>query len=126
MAVTPSDLILRAGAGYNNIDVAHNRVCGGVQYTRMQRHCSGELTPELIIAADRKIVDSTLAIKEGKWRNKGYLSADRFVWTISIIARHIGKASLEALFGMNVIKGSRRLNRRVNLSVNLRQRRYLM
>ena len=109
------DLILRAGAGYNNIDVAHAPASVAVCNTPgCNAIAVAELTLGLIIAADRKIVDSTLAIKEGKWE-KQRLSIGQvglFGSTIGIIgAGHIGKAVIQRAlsFGMNVIVWSRRL-----------------
>jgi D-3-phosphoglycerate dehydrogenase / 2-oxoglutarate reductase len=67
-------LIIRAGAGVDNIDMA-----AATKASIRVSNCPGmnaiavaELTMGLIIALDRRIVDQTNAIREGQWNKKEF------------------------------------------------------
>jgi D-3-phosphoglycerate dehydrogenase len=65
-------MVLRAGAGYDTIDVAH---CAkqGIYVTNCpgkNSHAVAELTLGLILGIDRRIGEGYSLLKEGKW-NKG-------------------------------------------------------
>lgn len=65
-------MVVRAGAGYDTIDVAH---CArlGVYVTNCpgkNSHAVAELTFGLILSIDRRIAEGVQLLKEGKW-NKG-------------------------------------------------------
>jgi D-3-phosphoglycerate dehydrogenase len=65
-------MVVRAGAGYDTIDVAH---CAklGIYVTNCpgkNSHAVAELTFGLILAIDRRIAEGVQLLKEGKW-NKG-------------------------------------------------------
>jgi D-3-phosphoglycerate dehydrogenase len=106
-------VIIRAGAGYNTIDVAAASE-RGVRVT----NCPGknsqavaELAFGLIIAADRHIPDNVISLREGKWNKKAYGKAKGlFGRTLGLIG--MGKISQEMIararaFGMNVVAFSR-------------------
>jgi D-3-phosphoglycerate dehydrogenase len=70
-------LIVRAGAGVNTIDVAsasqrgiHVANCPGVNSAAV-----AELAIGLLIAADRRIVDASIALRNGQWRKKEFQDA---------------------------------------------------
>lgn len=106
-------VIVRAGAGYNTIDVeAASRQ--GVLVT----NCPGknsqavaELAFGLIIACDRHIPDNVATLRAGKWNKKGFSVAKGLCGrTLGLIG--MGKISQEMIpraraFGMNVIAYSR-------------------
>ncbi|RJP40659.1 MAG: hydroxyacid dehydrogenase [Phycisphaerales bacterium] len=71
-------LIIRAGAGYNTIDVeaaSRNSIfvanCPGKNAVAV-----AELTFALILALDRRIVENTLALRDGRWNKKEFSNAD--------------------------------------------------
>lgn len=76
-AANALSLIIRAGAGVNNIDLgAANR--SGIHVS----NCPGkntdavaELALGMMIACDRRIVDATIDLRSGKWRKKEYSNA---------------------------------------------------
>ncbi len=76
-AATDLQLIVRAGAGYDTIDVA-----GAKQRNIRVCNCPGknsvavaELAIGLMIALDRRIVDNTLDLRKGVWAKKEYSKA---------------------------------------------------
>lgn len=112
-ASTQLGLIVRAGAGYNTIDVAAASRKG-----IFVSNCPGknavavaELTFGLILALDRRIVDNVVDLRAGKWNKKDYAVArglkDR---TLGIIGMgQIGQAVAERAkaFEMKVVAWSR-------------------
>ncbi|MFH0981703.1 MAG: hydroxyacid dehydrogenase [Planctomycetota bacterium] len=67
-------LVIRAGAGYNTIDVKHARTRG-----ISVANCPGtnsiavaELTFGLMLALDRRLVDNTNDLRKGAWNKKEY------------------------------------------------------
>lgn len=116
MMCRPLDLILRAGAGYNNIDVDH---ASSVSITVCNTPGSNaiavaELTLGLMLASDRKIVESTMAMREGKWEKQRLSEGQQglFGSTIGIIgAGSIAKAVIQRCLcmGINIVVWSRRL-----------------
>lgn len=114
-AITGSklSLIIRAGAGYNTIDVeAASRL--GILVT----NCPGknslavaELAFGLILAADRRIADNVAEIRQGKWNKKEYSKArGLYGRTLGLIGMGaIGQEMIPRAkaFGMNVIAFSR-------------------
>ncbi len=108
-------LIIRAGAGVNNIDMkaANKR---GIYVS----NCPGknsiavaELTMGLLLAVDRKIPDNVTDLRAGKWNKSEYSKADGiFGKTIGIIGTgQIGKEVIRRAkaFGLYVIAWSRSL-----------------
>lgn len=106
-------LIIRAGAGYNTIDVAAASAKGV-----FVSNCPGknsiavaELAFGLLIACDRHIADNVIALRDGKW-NKKEFSAARGLYgrTLGIIG--LGRIAQAMIgrgkaFGMNVVAHSR-------------------
>jgi D-3-phosphoglycerate dehydrogenase len=109
-------LIVRAGAGYNTIDVkaASRR---GIYVS----NCPGknsiavaELAFALILAVDRRIPDNVADLRAGKWDKKEYSkAAGLFGRTLALIGiGNIGREMIRraAGFGMNVVIWSRRFD----------------
>jgi D-3-phosphoglycerate dehydrogenase len=87
------NLIVRAGAGVNTIDVgaASARAiyvanCPGKNATAV-----AELTMGLILALDRRIPDATVALRAGKWQKKEFSKA------AGLRGRSIGIAGLGSI-----------------------------
>ncbi|HTG87846.1 MAG TPA: 3-phosphoglycerate dehydrogenase family protein [Pyrinomonadaceae bacterium] len=110
-------LVVRAGAGYNTIDVAAASKRG-----IYVSNCPGknsiavaELAFALILALDRRIADNVVALREGKWNKKEFSKArGLFGRTLGLIG--VGKIGQEMIpraraFGMPVVAWSRSLTR---------------
>jgi D-3-phosphoglycerate dehydrogenase / 2-oxoglutarate reductase len=113
----PIQLVVRAGAGYNNIDIATASRLG-----IYVANCPGknsiavaELTFALILALDRRIVDNVVSLRAGKWNKKEFSKAEGlFGKTLGLIGvGSIGKEMIPRAhaFGMNVVGWSRSLTR---------------
>jgi D-3-phosphoglycerate dehydrogenase / 2-oxoglutarate reductase len=115
LAAGPLKLIVRAGAGYNTIDVA-----GASRRGIYVSNCPGknsiavaELAFALILALDRRIADSVIALRAGEWNKKEFSKArGLFGRTLGLIG--VGKIGQEmipraAAFGMPVVAWSRSL-----------------
>src|SRR2546429_3006082 len=115
LAAGPLKLIVRAGAGYNTIDVAASSRRG-----IYVSNCPGknsiavaELAFALILALDRRVADNVIALRAGEW-NKTEFSKARglFGRTLGLIG--VGQIGREMIgrataFGMPVIAWSRSL-----------------
>ena len=106
-------LVLRAGAGYDTIDVAAASERG-----IYVANCPGknavavaELAMGLIVALDRRIADGTADLRVGKWNKKEYSKAEGLKGrTLGVVGTgSIGVAVIERAkaFEMNVIAYSR-------------------
>src|SRR5262245_26123418 len=108
LAAGPLKLVLRAGAGYNTIDVAAASRRG-----IYVSNCPGknsiavaELAFGLILALDRRIADNVLSLREGKWNKSGFSQARGLAGrTLGIIG--LGQIGREMIpraraFGMHV------------------------
>jgi D-3-phosphoglycerate dehydrogenase len=108
-------LVVRAGAGYNTIDVAaasrrgiYVSNCPGKNSVAV-----AELAFGLILALDRRIADNVLSLREGKWNKAEYSKArGLFGRTLGLIG--FGQIAREMVpraraFGMPVIAWSRSL-----------------
>ncbi len=108
-------LIVRAGAGYNTIDVE-----AASQRSIMIANCPGknavavaELTFALILALDRRLVDNVIDLRKGKWNKKEYGQARGLKGrTLGILG--LGQIGLAVIrraqaFGMPVVAWSRSL-----------------
>jgi D-3-phosphoglycerate dehydrogenase len=108
-------LVIRAGAGVNNIDVqaASARGVYVANCPGQNAIAVAELTWGLILAADRRIPDNVLALREGKWQKKKFSDArGLYGRTIGIVGLgNIGSAvgHRARAFGMNVLASSRTL-----------------
>src|SRR5918996_5951109 len=112
----PVKLVVRAGAGYNTIDVAAASKRG-----IYVSNCPGknsiavaELAFALILALDRRVVDNAVALRRGEWNKKEFSKArGLFGRTLGLIG--VGKIGQEMIarahaFGMQVVAWSRSLN----------------
>lgn len=108
-------LIIRAGAGVNNIDIDAANGFG-----IFVANCPGknaiavaELTMGLILSLDRHLADNVSDFKEGKWNKAAYSKADGlFGKTLGIIGTgQIGREVIQRAkaFGMDVVAWSRSL-----------------
>jgi len=113
----PVKLVVRAGAGYNTIDVAAASKRG-----IYVSNCPGknsiavaELAFALILALDRRIADNVVALRQGTWNKKEFSKAHGlFGRTLGLIG--VGKIGQEMIpraraFGMPVVAWSRSLTR---------------
>jgi D-3-phosphoglycerate dehydrogenase / 2-oxoglutarate reductase len=107
-------LVVRAGAGYNTIDVA-----GASKRGIYVSNCPGknaiavaELAFALILALDRRVPDNVAALRGGKWNKKEFSKAQGlFGKTLGLLgAGSIAQEMIRraAGFGMNVVLWSRR------------------
>ncbi|MEM8558629.1 MAG: phosphoglycerate dehydrogenase [Bacteroidota bacterium] len=109
------ELIVRAGAGVDTIDVA-----GAAERGLFVANCPGknaaavaELAFGLIVALDRRIPDNVIAAREGRWEKALFASARGLRGrTLGLVGLgHIGQAMVERAkgFGMPVVAWSRSL-----------------
>ena len=107
-------LVVRAGAGYNTIDVA-TASKRGIYVS----NCPGknaiavaELTLALILALDRRVADNVIELRAGKWNKKEYSRAKGlFGRTLGLLGYgNIGQevAKRAHAFGMPIVVWSRR------------------
>ena len=119
-------LVIRAGAGYNTIDVASASRNGiGVANTPGKNSKAvAELILGLILAIDRRIPDNVQSLREGYWNKKEFSKAQGLAGrTLGIIGMgYIGKevAIRAKAFEMNVVCHSASLSdeEAVNLGVS--------
>ena len=115
LAAGPLKLIVRAGAGYNTIDVAAASRRG-----IYVSNCPGknsiavaELAFALILALDRRIADNVIALRAGDWNKKEFSKArGLFGRVLGLVG--LGKIAQEMVpraraFGMPVVAWSRSL-----------------
>jgi D-3-phosphoglycerate dehydrogenase len=108
-------LVVRAGAGFNTIDVA-SASRRGIYVS----NCPGknsiavaELAFALILALDRRVADNVIAIRRGEWNKQGFSKArGLFGRTLGLVG--VGRIGAEMIpraraFGMPVIAWSRSL-----------------
>jgi D-3-phosphoglycerate dehydrogenase len=115
MDAGPLKLIVRAGAGYNTIDVAaasrrgiYVSNCPGKNSVAV-----AELTFALILALDRRIADNVIQLRAGQWNKKEFSKArGLYGRTLGLVGTgQIGQEVITRAraFGMPVIAWSRRL-----------------
>ncbi len=108
-------LIVRAGAGVNTIDIkaASSRGIYVANCPAKNSDAVAELAIGLLIAADRRIVDATLSLRDGRWEKKTFANAHGLKGrTLGIIGLGaIGRAVARRALGleMKVIAWSRSL-----------------
>lgn len=109
-------LIVRAGAGYNTIDVA-----GASKRGIYVSNCPGknaiavaELTMALILALDRRVPDNVAELRGGRWNKKEFSKAKGlFGRTLGLLGvGSIGQEVIRraAAFGMDLVLWSRRFD----------------
>src|SRR5512140_2619177 len=103
-------VVVRAGAGYNTIDVKAASA-RGIKVS----NCPGknsiavvELTWGLIIALDRRIPDNVAELRLGKWNKKEYSSKAKGLYGLTLGVLGFGSIGQEVArralaFGMNVV-----------------------
>jgi D-3-phosphoglycerate dehydrogenase len=108
-------MVLRAGAGYDTIDIS-TASAQGISVANcpgMNAIAVAELTWGLILAADRRIPDQTIDLRSGHWKKKEYGKARGLHGrTIGVLGLgRIGLAVIERAhaFGMKVVVWSRSL-----------------
>jgi D-3-phosphoglycerate dehydrogenase len=113
---TPSlSLIIRAGSGYNTIDVetASERSIYVANCPGKNAVAVAELAFGLLLCLDRRIPDNVIDLREGKWNKKEYSKAEGIAGkTLGIIG--VGRIGREVIiraraFGMKVTAWSRSL-----------------
>jgi D-3-phosphoglycerate dehydrogenase len=115
LAASQIKLVVRAGAGYNTIDVAAASRRG-----IYVSNCPGknsiavaELAFALILALDRRIADNVITLRRGEWNKKEFSKArGLFGRTLGLVG--VGKIGQEMIpraraFGMPVVAWSRSL-----------------
>ena len=115
LAAGPLKLVVRAGAGYNTIDVAAASRRG-----IYVANCPGknsiavaELAFALILALDRRVADNVIALRAGEWNKKEFSKArGLFGRTLGLVG--LGRIGQEMIprarsFGMPVVAWSRSL-----------------
>jgi D-3-phosphoglycerate dehydrogenase / 2-oxoglutarate reductase len=121
-------LIVRAGAGYNTIDVA-----GASTRGIYVSNCPGknaiavaELAFGLLLSLDRRIPDNVAALRGGTWNKKEYSRAQGLYGrTLTLLG--VGSIGQEMVrraagFGMNIVIWSRRYNGRYGPMTDLEAR----
>jgi D-3-phosphoglycerate dehydrogenase / 2-oxoglutarate reductase len=109
-------LIVRAGAGYNTIDVAGASSRGIYVATCPGKNAIAvaELAFGLILALDRRIPDNVAELRSGSWNKKEYSKAQGLYGrTLGLLGvGSIGREMIRraAGFGMNVLTWSRRFD----------------
>jgi D-3-phosphoglycerate dehydrogenase / 2-oxoglutarate reductase len=115
LAAGPLKVVVRAGAGYNTIDVAAASRRG-----IYVSNCPGknsiavaELAFALILALDRRIADNVIALRAGQW-NKAEFSKARGLFGRTLGLLGVGRIGGEMIprahaFGMKVVGWSRSL-----------------
>jgi len=108
-------LVIRAGAGYDTIDVAAASACGipVANCPGMNAIAVAELAWGLILSCDRRIPDQCADLREGVWAKKTYAKAEglhgRTIGIIGLGRIGIAVAERAHAFGMNVVAWSRNL-----------------
>jgi D-3-phosphoglycerate dehydrogenase len=116
LAVQPLKLVVRAGAGYNTIDIssASKRGVYVANCPGKNSIAVAELTFGLILALDRRIADNVIALRAGQW-NKSEFSKARGLHGRRLGLIGVGRIAQEVIsrakaFGMPVTAWSRSLN----------------
>ncbi len=116
MASKGLELIVRAGAGYDNIDVATSSAEGVFVANCPGKNADAvaELAMGLLLSLDRRIPDNVIDARQGVWNKTGYARARGVKGrTLGVIGLgNIGRAVVRRAqsFDMNVIAWSRSLD----------------
>src|ERR671926_822919 len=132
LAAGPLKLVVRAGAGYNTIDVAAASRRG-----IYVANCPGknsiavaELAFALILALDRRVADSIIALRAGQWNKKEFSKArGLFGRTLGLVGTgQIGRevVTRARAFGLNVIAWSRSLTDEAAAELGVERRESLL
>ena len=115
LAAGPLKLVVRAGAGYNTIDVeaASRRGIYVANCPGKNSIAVAELAFALILALDRRVADNVIALRGGQWDKKEFSKArGLFGRTLGLVG--VGKIGQEMIpraraFGMPLVAWSRSL-----------------
>src|SRR5256714_112565 len=115
LAAGPLKLVVRAGAGYNTIDVAaaSGRGIYVANCPAKNSIAVAELAFALILALDRRVADNVVALRAGEWNKKEFSKAPGlFGRTLGLMG--LGSIAREMIpragaFGMPVVAWSRSL-----------------
>ena len=115
LAAGPLKLVVRAGAGYNTIDVgaASRRGIYVANCPGKNSIAVAELAFALVLALDRRVADNVIALRAGQWNKKEFSKArGLFGRTLGLVG--VGKIGQEMIprakaFGMPVVAWSRSL-----------------
>ncbi|MDG2300205.1 MAG: NAD(P)-dependent oxidoreductase [Acidimicrobiales bacterium] len=119
-------LVVRAGAGVDNIDVVAASELGIHVCNVPGRNAAAvaELTFALLLAIDRQIVEGAIDLRKGVWNKKSYAAADGIMGkTIGIIGLGgigLSVAERAKAFGLSVI-GQRKNGRSPGVEQRIRQ-----
>lgn len=121
------NLIIRAGAGVDNIDVAAASARGVFVANCPGKNSAAvaELVWALILACDRRIPQQTIELRDGKWNKKEYSKARGLLGrTLGVVG--MGRIGREVItrgqaFGMNVVAWSRSLTPESAAALNVTQ-----
>jgi D-3-phosphoglycerate dehydrogenase len=125
-------LIVRAGAGYNTIDVAaasrrgvYVSNCPGKNSVAV-----AELAMALILALDRRVADNVIQLREGRWNKKEFSKARGLLGrTLGLVGTgQIGREVVARArgFGLNVIAWSRSLTDEAAAELGVERRENLL
>src|SRR5947207_8067831 len=114
-AAEPLKCVVRAGAGYNTIDVAAASRRGIYVANCPEKNsiAVAELAFALILALDRRVADNVIALRAGEWNKKEFSKArGLFGRTLGLVG--LGKIGQEMIpraraFGMPIVAWSRSL-----------------
>jgi D-3-phosphoglycerate dehydrogenase / 2-oxoglutarate reductase len=124
-------LIVRAGAGYNTIDVAAASRRGVYVSNCPGRNsvAVAELALALILALDRRIADNVIQLREGRWNKKEFSKARGLLGrTLGLVGTgQIGREVITRAraFGLNVIAWSRSLTDESAAELGVERREHL-
>ncbi|MCZ6835177.1 MAG: 3-phosphoglycerate dehydrogenase family protein [Planctomycetota bacterium] len=110
-------LVIRAGAGYDNINIeaASSRGIFVANCPGKNAIAVAELAWGLILGCDRRIPDATHDLRQGIWNKKGYAKDAKGLYGRTLGVIGLGRIGLEIAkrgkaFGMRVVAWSRSLN----------------
>lgn len=118
-------VIIRAGAGYNTIDVAaaSNKGIYVCNCPGKNSHAVAELAFGLILACDRRIPDNVIQLRDGKWNKKEFSRArGLYGRTLGLVGMgQIGQnmVPIAKAFGMKVIAYSRWMTSDVSAALGI-------
>ncbi len=97
-------IIVRAGSGYDNIDIKHARR-GNIDVMNTPGANSNAVAEEvvaLILAAYRKVIPADASTRDGKWEKKKFMGRELTGKTVGIVGMgHIGQLLVKRLLGFD-------------------------
>ena len=106
MALLPSlKLVVRAGAGYDNIDIkyARRKNIDVMNTPGANSNAVAEEVVAMILAAYRKLIPADISTRAGKWEKKSFMGRELTGKTLGIIGLgHIGRLLVKRTSGFEV------------------------